>query len=141
MTKTAGNPKQETPRLGRPGRGPDELRRSPSKELTVSARRLGFVNGGMLAVSMATPPPRSRRQHRAQGSAANYQFLGVRLRPENFRRLDDVAAALGISKAALVDAMVDAVLSGEQLDDVGRPLWWVSPVPRDQQELPLTRTA
>ena len=29
----------------------------------------------------------------------------------------------------------------EQRDETGRPLWWTEPVPRDQQELPLTKSA
>jgi hypothetical protein len=75
------------------------------------------------------------RQHRT--GVADTVFLGVRVSPANFAKLDRAATALGISKAALVDAL----LSREEVDDQGRPLHWDSPVPRDQEVLPLSESA
>jgi hypothetical protein len=71
------------------------------------------------------------RQHRT--GVADTVFLGVRVSPGNASKIDKAADALGISKAALVDAL----LSGIELDAFGRPAGWAVPVPAHQEELPL----
>jgi hypothetical protein len=71
------------------------------------------------------------RQHRT--GVADTVFLGVRVSPPNASKIDQAADALGISKAALVDAL----LTGLTLDVHGRPQGWNAPVPSDQEVLPL----
>jgi hypothetical protein len=61
----------------------------------------------------------------------------VRLIPEAWQKAETAAAALGVSR----DAYLDALLMREQLDERGRPVWWTDPTPRDQEELPLTKSA
>jgi hypothetical protein len=73
----------------------------------------------------------------ARSDVADQEPLRVRVSPENSQKVDRAAAALGISKAAYVDAL----LTRERLDPRGRPVWWSDPVPTDQEELPLTRSA
>ncbi len=68
---------------------------------------------------------------------ASSHFLGVRLCEGNFAKLDRMADALGLSKAAVVDMWLEEV----ELDARGRPAGWKIPVPKDQEELPLGRTA
>lgn len=70
---------------------------------------------------------------RVRSDVRDQEPLRVRVSPENSQKVELAAAALGISKAAYVDAL----LSREQLDPRGRPLWWTDPVPTDQEELPL----
>jgi hypothetical protein len=71
------------------------------------------------------------RQHRT--GVADTVFLGVRVKPSNATKVDQAADALGISKAALIDAL----LSGVELDAFGRPEGWSPTVPSHQEELPL----
>lgn len=68
-----------------------------------------------------------------RSDVADQEPLRVRVAPENKLKAEQAAAALGISMTAYVDAL----LTHEQLDERGRPLWWTKPVPADQEELPL----
>jgi len=81
---------------------------------------------------MAVVKGRAKRR----GVSDNPQ-LAVRISPANFDKVERMADALGVSKAAIVDE----ILSRELLDEHGRPPWWTRPVPQDQQELPLQRPA
>jgi hypothetical protein len=96
----------------------------------VSASRListdGFVSG------MANVKGQTTRR-----GVSDYPPLLVRVSPGSHAKLDQMAAALGVSKAAIVDAM----LGRQELDDRGRPVWWSEPTLRDQEELPLTQSA
>jgi hypothetical protein len=69
------------------------------------------------------------RQHRS-GVSGTVE-LRARVQPDNFGKAHAAAAALGISMAAYVDAL----LSREELDERGRPRWWTAPAPTDQIEL------
>lgn len=71
------------------------------------------------------------RKHRTGVSGAVQ--LGARVMPEHKEKVAAIAAALGIS----VNAYLDALLAHEELDERGRPIWWDRPVPADQEELPL----
>jgi hypothetical protein len=68
-----------------------------------------------------------------RSDVADQEPLRVRVAPANKLKAEQAAAALGISMTAYVDAL----LTHEQLDERGRPLWWADPVPADQEELPL----
>jgi hypothetical protein len=81
---------------------------------------------------MAVVKGRAKRR----GVSDNPQ-LAVRISPKNFAKLDYAADANGISKAAIVDWMVDRL----ELDENGRPIGWPGSLPRDRQELPPTRSA
>lgn len=59
--------------------------------------------------------------------------MHVTLPPAIKRKAETSAAALGISTGAYIEALI----AHEALDERGRPLWWIDPAPRDQQELPL----
>jgi hypothetical protein len=73
------------------------------------------------------------RQHRT--GVADTVFLGVRVRPSNASKADRAADALGISKAALIDALIASL----PVDDTGRPLEWAASLPSSarQEVLPL----
>lgn len=75
------------------------------------------------------------RKH--QVGVSNAVQLGARVQPERKKKTERIAAALGIS----VNAYLDALLEHEQLDEHGRPLWWDRPVPADQEEMPLSQSA
>ena len=81
---------------------------------------------------MAVVKGRAKRQ-----GVSDNQQLAVRISPENFAKLDYAADINGISKAAIVDWMVEQL----ELDENGRPIGWPGSLPRDQSELPLTKTA
>jgi hypothetical protein len=61
----------------------------------------------------------------------------VRVSPDNRSKAAKAAAALGISMAAYVDALLDR----EELDEHDRPTWWQEPVSTDQEVLPLSESA
>ena len=69
-----------------------------------------------------------RRQRR---KVADTVELRARVKPDNFVKAHEAAAALGISMAAYVDAL----LSREELDERGRPSWWTVPALTDQLDL------
>ena len=48
-----------------------------------------------------------------------------------------IADSLGIS----ISAYVERLLEREELDALGRPVWWDEPCARDQEELPLPQSA
>lgn len=63
----------------------------------------------------------------------------MRLTAPSWTVAEDAARALGVSR----DAYLDRLLAREKeyADAQGRPVWWNDPVPMDQEELPLSRTA
>jgi hypothetical protein len=75
------------------------------------------------------------RTHRT-GVADAVQFK-TRIHAARRAKASQVADALGIS----LGTYIDALLEREQLDERGRPVWWQDPVPRDQEELPLSHSA
>ena len=77
---------------------------------------------------------KGRKQRRGVSHAVQ---LNARVLPDRREKALRAAEALGIS----VNAYIDALLDREQLDERGRPLWWDSPVPTDQEELPLKTSA
>jgi hypothetical protein len=103
---------------------------NPDNKGSRTARR---VDDCLLSNAGWVPGMAAVKGRQQRTGVADAVFLGVRVSPANFAKLDRAAAALGISKAALVDAL----LSREEVDDQGRPLGWNSPVPTDQEELPL----
>jgi hypothetical protein len=74
------------------------------------------------------------RGRQVRSGVADAQLLPVRVSPHNRAKAGRAAAALGISMAAYVDALLDR----EQLDDQDRPLWWTA---TDQEVLPLGESA
>lgn len=64
-------------------------------------------------------------------------LLQGRVEPAAREKAHRAAAALGIS----VTAYLEQLLLHDELDDRGRPLWWTEPLPPDQGELPLSRSA
>lgn len=77
------------------------------------------------------------RRHRT--GVADAVLLQVRVSPHLRQDVEAAATALGISLSAYMEALL--AREAEQRDETGRPLWWTDPVPRDQQELPLTKSA
>ncbi len=63
-------------------------------------------------------------------------ILQARVRPAVRDKAHAAAAALGISVAAYIEQLV----AHEQVDEKGRPLWWVCE-DADQEELPLSQSA
>jgi hypothetical protein len=74
---------------------------------------------------------------RQRVGVAGTTLMSARVHPEHLVKAKRAAEALGISLAAYVDEL----LAREELDALGRPLWWSDPIPPDQQELPLDKTA
>lgn len=74
------------------------------------------------------------RSKRAPGAAAT---LYARVGPEQYEKARTAAAAVGVSVAAYLDAL----LAHDDLDADGRPVWWTGPAPTNQEELPLSRSA
>ena len=74
------------------------------------------------------------RGKRPPGAAAT---LYARVGPSQHEKARTAAAAMGVSVAAYLDAL----LAHDQLDDDGRPLWWAGPLPTTEEELPLSRSA
>lgn len=65
--------------------------------------------------------------------------LKARVRPDAYAQADITSAALGVTMAEYVEALLlqDAQHRGAD----GRPTWWARPAPRDQEELPLSESA
>jgi hypothetical protein len=62
------------------------------------------------------------------------QFLGVRLTPPHFAKVDEIAQATRLSKAKIVELLVERL----KLDDDGWPVEWADLRPVHEQEaLPL----
>jgi hypothetical protein len=63
----------------------------------------------------------------------------MRLSDDALEVAETAAAALGITR----DFYLDELLRKErgELGPDGRPKWWVKPLPRDQKEMSLTRSA
>lgn len=82
---------------------------------------------------------RAGRVKRPNGVGASTIKSTIRLQQASWEIAERAAAALGVSR----DAYLDQVLAREAaaLDERGRPLWWTDPVPGDQEELPLHKTA
>jgi len=59
--------------------------------------------------------------------------LQARVAPSRYAKAQAAADALGVS----LGTYLDELLEREQVDELGRPLWW----PANQEELPLTRSA
>ena len=76
------------------------------------------------------------RRHR-QGVETKVLF--ARVTPERCAQAAATAEALGISLGAYMDELL--AREAAQLDERGRPIWWAMPVPRDQEELPLNKSA
>lgn len=77
----------------------------------------------------------SGRKHRT-GVSDTVPMTG-RVQAKHKEKVEQIAAALGISAAAYLDALI----AHEQVGDDGRPVWWTDPTPTDQQELPLAESA
>ena len=100
-----------------------------TKSLIIMRRvEVFLISLGGFVLSMANVKGQARRR-----GTADYAPLLVRVSPDSHTKLDRMAAALGISKAAIIDAW----LTQQALDETDRPTWWTGQVPRDQQELPL----
>lgn len=67
------------------------------------------------------------------------EVLFARVTPERRAQAAATAEALGISLGAYMDQLL--AREAEQLDERGRPSWWATPVPGDQEELPLNKSA
>jgi hypothetical protein len=63
--------------------------------------------------------------------------LRARVEPETLDRVYAVAEVLGVSLTAYVEELI----RHDQLDEHGRPVWWTAPIPSDQEELPLSKSA
>lgn len=74
------------------------------------------------------------RKHR-RGTGGHFE-LRVRVRPELAEQVAHAAEALGISQAAYVDLLL--AHAHEDLGPDGRPSWWTTPVPADQETLPVS---
>ncbi len=59
--------------------------------------------------------------------------VNAHVTPEAKAKADAIADALGISMSAYLEDLIRQ----EQLDEQGRPVRQMAPVPRDQEELPL----
>lgn len=59
--------------------------------------------------------------------------VNAHVTPETKAKADAIADALGISMSAYLEDLIRQ----EQLDEQGRPVRRMAPVPRDQEELPL----
>jgi hypothetical protein len=77
---------------------------------------------------------KGRTQRRGVADAVQ---LNMRVHVARRAKASQVADALGVS----LGTYIDALLEREQLDERGRPVWWRDPVPRDQEELPLSHSA
>jgi transcription initiation factor TFIID subunit TAF12 len=82
---------------------------------------------------------RPGRRKRPVGVGRTATPSTVRLTAAAWEVAERASAALNISR----DAYLDRVLAREahQLDEHGRPVWWAEPVPGDQEELPLHKSA
>jgi len=122
-----------------PGKGGVEDERGAATPLLTSANvRQKIARGGVARfVCYLRPgwiegmPAVKGRKH--QVGVSDAVQLGARVQPDRKQKATEVAAALGIS----VNAYIDALLEHEQLDAHGRPTWWNRPVPADQKEMPL----
>lgn len=66
--------------------------------------------------------------------------IQARVAPELHAKAQETADALKVS----LSHYIARLLAHEQataLDENGRPIWWTDPLPTDQEELPLTRSA
>lgn len=104
-----------------------------SHEIGVS----GASRSNLLAEIRLNPSMAGVKGRKHRTGVADAVQLGARVMPANKAKAAEIAQALGIS----VNAYLDALLEHEELDERGRPVWWDRPVPADQEELPLTRSA
>ena len=83
-------------------------------------------------IPMAAVKGRNKRRNARDAVA-----VGIRVHPDHRAKLDMIADSLGIS----ISAYVERLLEREELDALGRPVWWDEPCARDQEELPLPQSA
>ena len=78
---------------------------------------------------------RNMDRRRTRGSAVNAtSTVFAKVHPEANRIADEVAIRVGVSKAALIEALLYHL--GDELDPAGVPIWWTRPIP-DAEELNL----
>ncbi len=75
---------------------------------------------------------RTMDRRRSRGSAVNAtSTVFAKVHPEANRIADEVAIRVGVSKAALVEALLYHL--GNELDADGVPAWWTDPIPHPEE--------
>lgn len=81
---------------------------------------------------MTTSDAQPQRRERGTSVA-----LFARVRPEFHAKARRAAAVTGVSLATYIEQLV----ARDEVDQHGRPVWWPTSPPAEQEELPLSRSA